>query len=210
MKIVLKGVGTADDAVRALEAGCDGVVLSNHGGRQLDFARSGIEVLPEAMAALRAHPRYSPAAFEVFVDGGVRRGTDVFKALALGATAVGVGRPALYAMASFGAAGVAKMIQILKNELEMTMRLMGTPTLADISEKMVRRQLARCRQATRGCAASPLLRVPPSCPARAPLPRQVITDHLHAHIAPVPSDMLQSQTYIPAVTQAQRNGFMRG
>ena len=57
---------------------------------------------------------------------------------------------------------------------------------------------------------SPLLRVPPSCPARAPLPRQVITDHLHAHIAPVPSDMLQSQTYIPAVTQAQRNGFMRG
>jgi L-lactate dehydrogenase (cytochrome) len=174
MKIVLKGVGTADDAVRALEAGCDGVVLSNHGGRQLDFARSGIEVLPEAMAALRAHARYSPATFEVFVDGGVRRGTDVFKALALGATAVGVGRPALYAMASFGTAGVAKMIQILKNELEMTMRLMGTPTLADISEKMV------------------------------------ITDHLHAHIAPVPSDMLQSATYIPAVTQAQRNGFMRG
>jgi L-lactate dehydrogenase (cytochrome) len=126
------------------------------------------------MAALRAHARYSPATFEVFVDGGVRRGTDVFKALALGATAVGVGRPALYAMASFGTAGVAKMIQILKNELEMTMRLMGTPTLADISEKMV------------------------------------ITDHLHAHIAPVPSDMLQSATYIPAVTQAQRNGFMRG
>ena len=173
MKIVLKGVGTSDDAVRALETGCDGVVLSNHGGRQLDFARSGIEVLPETMAALRAHPRYSPATFEVFVDGGVRRGTDIFKALALGASAVGIGRPALYAMASFGTAGVVKLIQILKAELEMTMRLMGTPALADIQEKMV------------------------------------IVDHLHAHVTPVPSDFLQAQTYIPAITQAQRNAFTR-
>jgi hypothetical protein len=167
MKIILKGVGTAEDAVRALEAGCDGVLLSNHGGRQLDFARSGLEVLPEAMAALRAHKKYSADKFEVYVDGGVRRGTDVFKALALGAKAVGIGRPALYAMSAFGAEGVAKMLQILKAELEMTMRLMGTAKLSDIKEGMV------------------------------------ITEHLKTHIATVPSDFLQSQTYIPAVTQAQ-------
>jgi L-lactate dehydrogenase (cytochrome) len=173
MKIVLKGVNTKEDAVQALEAGCDGVLLSNHGGRQLDFARSGIEVLPETMAALRAHKNYDAARFEVFVDGGIRRGTDIYKALALGAKAVGVGRPALYAMSAFGAEGVVKMIQILKNELEMTMRLMGTPKLSDIQVG------------------------------------SVITDHLHTHIAPVPSDMLQHQTYVPAITQAQRNRFSR-
>jgi L-lactate dehydrogenase (cytochrome) len=173
MKIVLKGVGTREDAVLALEAGMDGVLLSNHGGRQLDFARSGLEVLPETMAALRAHPLYNAKKFEVYVDGGVRRGSDIFKALALGATAVGIGRPALYAMSSFGTEGVAKVLQILKSELEMTMRLMGTPTLRDI------------------------------------VPGMVITDHLSSHIAPVPSDFLQAQTYVPAVTQAQRNRFGR-
>eukprot|EP00040_Diaphanoeca_grandis_P026864 m.151424 g.151424 ORF g.151424 m.151424 type:complete len:812 (-) comp30759_c4_seq2:133-2568(-) len=137
MKIVLKGVGTKEDAIMALEHGMAGVLLSNHGGRQLDFARSAIEVLPEVMAALKAHPKYDPATFEVFIDGGIRRGTDLFKALALGAKAVGVGRPALYAMSAFGAAGVSKMIQILKDELFMTMRLMGTPSIADIKPEMV-------------------------------------------------------------------------
>ena len=106
MKIVLKGVACAEDAVQALEYGCAGVMLSNHGGRQLDFARSAIEVLPEAMEALKKHPKYNPAKFEVFIDGGVRRGTDIFKALALGAKAVGVGRPALYAMSAFGTEGL--------------------------------------------------------------------------------------------------------
>ena len=173
MKIILKGIGTADDVVIALEHKMDGVVLSNHGGRQLDFARSAIEVLPEAMSALRAHKQYSPDTFEVYIDGGIRRGTDIFKALALGAKAVGVGRPALYAMSAFGQAGVRKMIQILKAELEMTMRLMGTPSLRDIKASMI------------------------------------ITDHLHSHIAPVPSDFLQRETYIPAITQAQRNRFGR-
>jgi len=137
MKIVLKGVATAEDAVMALEHGVAGVMLSNHGGRQLDFARSAIEVLPEAMEALKAHKKYNPETFEVFIDGGVRRGSDIYKALALGAKAVGVGRPALYAMTAYGADGVQKMIQILKSELEMTMRLMGAPSIADISPKGV-------------------------------------------------------------------------
>ena len=137
MKIILKGIGSAEDAVLAMEKGMDGVVLSNHGGRQLDFARSGIEVLPDAMAALNKHKSYDPAKFEVYVDGGVRRGTDIFKALALGAKAVGIGRPALYAMSAFGTEGVVKMLQILKSELELTMRLMGTPTLAHIRPEMV-------------------------------------------------------------------------
>jgi len=137
MKIVLKGVATAEDAVQAMEYGCAGVMLSNHGGRQLDFARSAIEVLPEVMAALRAHKDYDPAKFEVYIDGGIRRGTDIFKALALGAKAVGVGRPALYAMTAFGAEGVQKMIQIFKQELTMCMQLMGTPSLDRITPKSV-------------------------------------------------------------------------
>lgn len=173
MKIVLKGIGSKEDAIQALEMGCAGVLLSNHGGRQLDFARSSIEVLPEVMDALKAHKKYDPEKFEVFVDGGIRRGTDIFKALALGAKAVGVGRPALYAMSAYGAEGVSRMIQIMKDELTMTMRLMGTPTLADIKSA------------------------------------SVCTDNLSSHIAAVPQDMLQKETYIPPVSQAVANHFER-
>ena len=93
MRIVLKGIATAEDALLAVEHDIPAIVLSNHGGRQLDFARSGIEILPEVMAALRA--KGVQDKIEVFVDGGVRRGTDIFKALALGAKAVGLSRPAL-------------------------------------------------------------------------------------------------------------------
>jgi L-lactate dehydrogenase (cytochrome) len=135
MKIILKGVQTAEDAILAVEHGCQGIVLSNHGGRQLDSARSGIEVLPEVMEALRE--KGYDKKIEVFVDGGIRRGTDIFKAIALGATAVGIGRPALYAMASYGQEGIEKALQLLKSELQMTMRLCGTPTLADIKAEMV-------------------------------------------------------------------------
>ena len=86
---------------------------------------------------MQAHKDYNPATFEVFIDGGIRRGSDIYKALALGAKAVGVGRPALYAMTAFGADGVQKMIQILKKELQMTMQLMGTPSLAAITPEGV-------------------------------------------------------------------------
>jgi len=135
--IVLKGVQCAEDALLAFRHGCQGVVLSNHGGRQLDLARSGIEILPEVMESLRREPGYSKDNFEVFVDGGVRRGADIFKAIALGATAVGIGRPTIYSLAAYGREGVEHMISIFKNELEMCMRLMGTPTIQDIKEAHV-------------------------------------------------------------------------
>lgn len=135
MPIILKGVQCGEDAVLAVEAGCQGIVISNHGGRQLETARSGIEVLPEVMDALREIG--AEGKFAVFVDGGIRRATDIAKCMALGATAVGIGRPALYSMASYGQAGVERYLQILKDELEMVMRLLGTPKLSDISRKHV-------------------------------------------------------------------------
>ena len=133
--IILKGVQTAEDAVLAYQHGVAGIVLSNHGGRQLDYARSAIEILPEVMAALKTAG--APASFEVYVDGGIRRGTDIFKALALGAKAVGVGRPFLYAMSGYGTDGVIKAIQILKDELTVAMRLMGVTRVADIKAIML-------------------------------------------------------------------------
>lgn len=117
----------------AAEAGCDGVVLryvlrrprptsltsplSNHGGRQLDFAPSPLALLPEVVSALTQHGYINNPLrpkFEVFIDGGVRRATDVLKAIALGATAVGIGRPMIYAMSTYGEEGVSRLMQILK------------------------------------------------------------------------------------------------
>lgn len=137
LPIILKGVGSGVDTVEALKMGCAGVVLSNHGGRQLDTARSSIEILPEAVAALNNHDPGWRSRFEVFIDGGIRRGSDVFKAVALGASAVGIGRPVLYSLASYGQAGVERMCALFKEELTMVMRLMGTPSIADISEAHV-------------------------------------------------------------------------
>jgi len=137
MPIILKGVACGLDTVMAYKTGCGGVVLSNHGGRQLDTARSGIEILPEAIDALNKHDANWRSRFEVFADGGIRRGSDIFKALALGATAVGIGRPVLYSLASYGQSGVEKMCSLFKDELTMVMRLMGTPTIADITEDHV-------------------------------------------------------------------------
>eukprot|EP00854_Cymbomonas_tetramitiformis_P019902 gene19902-23809_t len=104
MPIVLKGIQAGEDAVQALHLGVDGIVVSNHGGRQLDGTRSTVQVLAEVMEALRSLPGRSK--MEVFVDGGIRRGTDIFKALALGAKAVGIGRPVLYGLGAFGQDGV--------------------------------------------------------------------------------------------------------
>lgn len=114
----------------AAELGLQGVVLSNHGGRQLDFARSGIEVLVEVVDALKQRGLFKPT-FEVYVDGGVRRAGDVIKAIALGAKGVGIGRPFLYAYSAYGHEGVVRAIQILKDEFEMDMRLSKLPTRGD-------------------------------------------------------------------------------
>lgn len=132
MKVLLKGVQCGEDAVLAYQAGLAGCVLSNHGGRQLDTCRSGIEVLPEVMEALRSAGA-SKQDFAVFVDGGIRRGADVFKAIALGATACGVGRPVLYSLASYGERGIVRMVDLLQDELTMAMRLSGTPNVRSIT-----------------------------------------------------------------------------
>ncbi|KAK2595952.1 hypothetical protein QQS21_006482 [Conoideocrella luteorostrata] len=135
MPIILKGVQRVEDVLRAVEAGVDGVVLSNHGGRQLDTARSGIEVLAETMPVLRA--RGLQDKIEVFVDGGVRRATDIIKALCLGARGVGIGRPFLYAMSAYGQDGVERAMQLLKEEMEMNMRLIGCARVEDLNPSLV-------------------------------------------------------------------------
>ncbi|KAF8806582.1 hypothetical protein BYT27DRAFT_7101926 [Phlegmacium glaucopus] len=139
MPLILKGVQRWEDALKAYDLGLAGVVLSNHGGRQLDFARSGIEVLVEVVVHLKEKRGLSfpNEKFQLFVDGGVRRATDVIKAVALGATAVGIGRPFLYAFSSYGQQGVEKALQILHDEFEMNMRLIGAPTIKDICRDMV-------------------------------------------------------------------------
>ena len=131
MPIILKGVQRVEDVIRAIEVGVQGVVLSNHGGRQLDFARSGIEVLAEVMPVLRE--RNWQDRIEIYVDGGVRRATDIIKALCLGAKGVGIGRPFLFAMSAYGLPGVDRAMQLLKDEMEMNMRLIGCSNVTYIS-----------------------------------------------------------------------------
>ncbi|KAI9653300.1 MAG: Cytochrome b2, mitochondrial precursor [Alyxoria varia] len=135
MPIMLKGVQRVEDVLRAVEIGVQGVVLSNHGGRQLDFARSGIEVLAEAMPVLRE--RGLENRLEIFVDGGVRRATDIIKALCLGAKGVGIGRPFLYAMSAYGLPGVDRAMQLLKEEMEMNMRLIGCTSVDQLGPELV-------------------------------------------------------------------------
>ncbi|HEX9941127.1 MAG TPA: alpha-hydroxy acid oxidase [Thermoanaerobaculia bacterium] len=135
LPIMVKGIVRPDDALRAAEAGAAGVVVSNHGGRQLDTSPATIDVLPEVADALAAHGH----SIEVLVDGGVRRGTDVLKALALGARAVLVGRPVLWGLAAGGEAGAASVLRLLRDELDLAMALAGTPTISDITRDLVRR-----------------------------------------------------------------------
>ncbi|KAK3685622.1 cytochrome b2 [Podospora appendiculata] len=125
--IVLKGIQTAMDAVKAMEMGVEGIVVSNHGGRSLDTAPATVLVLLELQ-------RCCPEVFdrmEVFVDGGVKRGTDVFKALCLGARAVGIGRGALYGL-NYGAEGVRRYVEMLNDELETTMKMCGVTSLDQV------------------------------------------------------------------------------
>jgi isopentenyl diphosphate isomerase/L-lactate dehydrogenase-like FMN-dependent dehydrogenase len=131
LPILLKGILTAEDALLAVEHGVDGIIVSNHGGRQLDSAVSTIEALPEIVDAVAGR-------CEVYLDGGIRRGTDVIKALALGARAVLVGRAPLWGLAVNGQTGIEHVLDILREELEMAMALSGRPTLASIDRSLVK------------------------------------------------------------------------
>ncbi|OMO66086.1 FMN-dependent dehydrogenase [Corchorus olitorius] len=133
LPLLIKGVVTHEDALKAIEVGVDGIIVSNHGGRQLDYAPATISVLEEVVDAVKGK-------VPVLFDGGIRRGTDVFKALALGAQAVLIGRPAVYGLAAKGEDGVKRVIEMLKDELENTMAFSGCPTLKDISRNHVRTQ----------------------------------------------------------------------
>ncbi|SSD59375.1 probable Cytochrome b2, mitochondrial [Saccharomycodes ludwigii] len=130
LPVVIKGVQCTADILKAAEIGVDGVVLSNHGGRQLDFSRAPIEVLAEAMPILKE--KGLDKKLEVYIDGGVRRGTDVLKALCLGAKGVGLGRPFLYANSCYGKDGVNRLKEMLADEIEMNMRLLGVTKISDL------------------------------------------------------------------------------
>ena len=130
MKLVLKGIDNAADARLAREHGADGILVSNHGGRATETLRATIDCLPEVVSEAGSIP--------VFVDGGFRRGTDIYKALALGAKAVGVGRPYIWGLSAFGQTGVERVIDILRAELLLAMRECGTPTVAEIGRGAVK------------------------------------------------------------------------
>jgi isopentenyl diphosphate isomerase/L-lactate dehydrogenase-like FMN-dependent dehydrogenase len=137
-KLVIKGIDTHEDARMAVEHGFDAILVSNHGGRATETLRSTLEALPEVVSE-------AGNRVPVFVDGGFRRGTDVFKALALGAKAVGVGRPFLWGLGAFGQAGVDRVIDILQGELKLVMGNCGTRTLADINRAHVATDLSAFR-----------------------------------------------------------------
>jgi 4-hydroxymandelate oxidase len=130
LPLVLKGIVTAEDTRLAVEAGVDAVVVSNHGGRQLDGAPATLDALPEVAEA-------ADGGTEVLIDGGVRTGADVFKALALGARAVLIGRPYLWGLAVDGAAGVRAVVEMLRDDLVLTMALAGKARVADIDRSAV-------------------------------------------------------------------------
>jgi (S)-mandelate dehydrogenase len=131
-KVLIKGVLSVADAERAATLGCDGIVLTNHGGRQLDYCVSAMDVLPEIAAAVGKR-------LSIFVDGGFRRGTDVVKAIALGASAVMTGRATLYGLAADGERGVERALEILTTEMDRVMGQLGCNSLADLGPHIVRR-----------------------------------------------------------------------
>jgi glycolate oxidase len=129
--LILKGIATGEDARLAVEHGADVVYVSNHGGRQLDHAQGSIEVLPEVVEAVAGRA-------EVYVDGAISRGTDVIKAIALGARAVGVGKLQGWALAAAGEAGITRMFELLEVEIKTAMGLMGVTSFAQLNPSFVR------------------------------------------------------------------------
>lgn len=131
-KLLIKGVLSVQDAQRAADLGCDGIFLSNHGGRQLDSCVAPIEVLPEVVAAVGDR-------IPIILDGGIRRGTDIVKALALGAKAVGIGRATLYGLISGGERGVDRALQILTTEVHRVLGQLGCRSVSELASHLVRR-----------------------------------------------------------------------
>ena len=129
-KFIVKGVLTREDTRLAIEHGIDAIHVSNHGGRDAESLESTIQALPAVVAEAKGQ-------VPVFVDSGFRRGTDVFKALALGAKGVGIGRPVLWGLGAFGQAGVDKVLEIMQRELKLVMANCGTLTVADINKDYV-------------------------------------------------------------------------
>src|SRR6185295_12064521 len=127
---IIKGIDTREDARLCLEHGLDGILVSNHGGHSTETGRGTIEALPEVVAEVGDR-------MPVFLDGGVRRGTDVFKALALGAKGVGIGRPTLWGLGAFGQAGVDRVLEIMQAELKLVMGNCGTSTVAEVNRSYV-------------------------------------------------------------------------
>jgi 4-hydroxymandelate oxidase len=132
LPVVLKGILRPDDADRAVKSGAQAIVVSNHGGRALDSAMATLDALPAVVAAVNGR-------IPVLMDGGIRRGDDILKALALGATAVLMGRPYVWGLAAFGQIGVQRVIDMLRAELVLAMGLAGMPNLASINRSLVRR-----------------------------------------------------------------------
>ena len=130
VKLLIKGIVTREDAQMAVEHGVDGLIVSNHGGRSEETLRATIESLPEVVEG-------AGGKIPVLVDGGIRRGTDIFKALALGATAVGIGRPEAWGLAAFGQLGVEAVLEMLRRELRTIMRQAGTTSVEKISRSYV-------------------------------------------------------------------------
>ncbi len=131
MKIVLKGIVTSEDASLCLDHGVDGVIVSNNGGRAEPSGVASISSLPEVVSAVRGR-------IPVLVDGGFRRGADIYKALALGADAVCIGRPYIWGLGAFGQEGVEAVLDLLRKKLCMVMRQMGTPRSGEITEASLR------------------------------------------------------------------------
>ncbi len=130
LPVLLKGIACAEDAKLAHNSGVEGIVVSNHGGRQLDTCRATIEVLPEVVDAVSGK-------MEILVDGGIRRGTDIVKAIALGAKAVLAGRPVLWGLAHDGENGVRQVLQILRNEFDLAMALCGCRSVGEITKNLI-------------------------------------------------------------------------
>ena len=127
LPIIVKGIMTGEDAQSAVEAGVDGIVVSNHGARQVDTTASTIEVLPEIVAAVRG--MHAKKKIDIYIDGGIRRGTDVLKAIALGADAVLIGRPILWGLAVGGTQGVVDLLEVFRREFKLAMMLCGCKSL---------------------------------------------------------------------------------